>query len=90
MTPIIESVWVRIKSLEGQEFKTKTGLPFSYEVSGNVVRPSRTKYNISKSDFAKALNLTPLDGPGQISNLVRGSAYIWGVLHDHRVRRAEW
>ena len=90
MKPTVEAVWIRMKALEGQEFETKTGKPFSYEISGNIFRPSRTKYNITKSDFGKALGLVPLDGPGIISNLVRGSAYIWAVLHDRRIRQGEW
>ena len=71
----------------GQQFQTKTGKRFFYEVVGAVFRPSRTKYNISKADFAKALALVPMDGPGEISSLVRGSAYIWAVLHDRRIRK---
>ena len=85
-----ETVWSRIKNLEGEVFETKTGRQFTFEISGNVFRPSRTEYNISKRDFEKVLALVPLDGPGTISNLVRGSAYIWAVLHDPRVRKQEW
>ena len=88
MKPNIETLWGRIKALAGQEFETKTGKPFSYEISGNIFLPSRTKYNITKTDFAKTLELIPLDGPGEISNLVRGSAYIWAVLHDRRIRKS--
>jgi hypothetical protein len=90
LKPRIDAVWSRIKSLQGEEFETKTGKPFTYEVSGNVFRPNRTKYNITKGDFERALEEFPLDGPGAISNLVRGSAYIWAVLHDLRVRKGEW
>ena len=68
----------------------KTGKPFTYEIDGNVLHPSRTKYNVSKSDFRKALELVPFDGPGVVSNVVRGSAYVWAVLHDKRVRRQSW
>ena len=78
------------KEIIRKEFETKTGKPFSYEIAGNVFSPSRTKYNIGKKDFEKALNHFPLDGPGEISNLVRGSAYIWAVLHDRRIRQGEW
>ena len=90
LKPNIEATWARMKALQGRPFKTKTGKPFSFEISGNIFRSSRTKYNITKSDFAKALDLVPIDGPGEISNLVRGSAYIWAVLHDQRVRQGKW
>lgn len=86
----VDTVWNRVKALEGQQFETKTGKPFTFEASGAVFRPSRTKYNISKADFAKVLELVPVEGPGEISNLVRGSAYVWAVLHDRRVRKSEW
>jgi len=90
LKPNIETTWARIKALQGQPFETKTGKPFTFEISGNIFWSSRTKYNITKHDFAKALDLVPIDGPGKISNLVRGSAYIWAVLHDQRVRKGKW
>jgi len=83
-------IWRRIAALQGERFETKTGKEFTFEVSGNVFIPSRTEYHISKGDFETALEHVPLDGPGEISNLVRGSAYVWGVLHDKRVRKQEW
>ena len=88
--PHIDTVWGRIKTLQGQEFETKRGKQFTFEISGNTFIPSRTNYNISKRDFEKVLDLVPLEGPGEINNLVRGPAYIWAVLHDPRVRRSDW
>ena len=86
----IDTVWARIRKLEGHDFETKRGLPFRYEISGDIFLPSRTKYKIAKTNFEKALEHTPMDGLGQISNLVRGSAYVWAVLHDARIRRSDW
>jgi len=86
----IDEVWRRLKALEGQNFHTKTGKPFTFEISGNMFHPSRTKYNISKADFQKALELVPFDGPGVINNIIRGPAYVWAVLHDKRVRKQDW
>jgi hypothetical protein len=86
----LDDVWHRLTLLQGQEFRTKTGLPFTFTVSGEVFHPSRTKYNISKTEFGKALARVPLDGPGKINEIVRGPAYIWGVLHDNRVRKNDW
>jgi hypothetical protein len=88
--PNIDAVWARLKDAQGQEFQTKTGKLFTFDISGNIFHPSRTEYNISKRDFQKALEVVPLEGPGQISNLVRGSAYVWAVLHDRRIRRGDW
>ena len=83
----IDEVWCHLKELEGQEFETKTGKPFTFEIDGHVFHPSRTKYNVVKADFRKALELVPFDGPGVINSVVRGPAYVWAVLHDKRVRR---
>ena len=83
--PSIDLVWSRIIGLAGAEFRTKTGMPFTYTVSGNVLYPSRTDYSLSKGDFAKALQLWPLRGPGQIRQLVRGPSYIWSILNDPRI-----
>lgn len=88
--PSIDEVWRRLRSMEGEEFETKTGKPFSFEIVGDVFRPSRTEYNLSKADFSKALDLVPIEGPGVINQLVRGPAYIWAVLHDRRIRRRDW
>ena|SRR3989338_9056641 len=56
----IDDVWRRLKALEGQAFETKTGKPFTFELDGDVFRPTRTKYNVAKADFRKALELVPL------------------------------
>ncbi len=89
--PPFEEVWNRIKSLEGAKFKTKTGLPFTFKLFGNTFKPSRTDYNIAKSDFKKAFDRVPFDdGPSVVNKIVRGPSYIWAVLHDKRIRRSDW
>ena len=89
-TQTFNDVWNRIIRFKGEEFETKTHLPFTYEIKGKVFRSNRTEYNISKSDFEKAFAQVPLDGPGKISGTVRGSAYVWAVLHDKRVSKGDW
>jgi hypothetical protein len=81
-----EHVWNRILACEGQQFHTKTGLPFTYRVDGAVVVPDRTNYPLHLSQFAKAFELMPLHGPGEINQLVRGPAYIYAILTDLRTR----
>jgi hypothetical protein len=88
--PPVDAIWTRIKESAGERFHTKTGKPFEYEIAGDVFMPSRTKYNIQKRDFAKALALVPIDGPGRINAEVRGPAYVWAVLHDERIRQDDW
>ena len=86
----IDLVWNRLKKFQGKEFETKTGKPFSFEIEGNIFRCNRTEYNITQKDFAKALELMPIEGPGEINKLVRGPAYVWATLHDPRIRKGEW
>lgn len=93
MTPVhcpFNEVWRRIVAEQGEEFETITALPFTYEIIGEIFIGSRTKYSISRSDFDRAYEHVPIEGPGEISNLVRGSAYIWAVLHDRRIRQGNW
>jgi hypothetical protein len=81
-----DSCWNVIISNEGETFHTKTNKPFTYVVKNNSLVPSRTEYNISKKDFEKIFKLGRLEGPGLISNDVRGSAYVWAIMHDERIR----
>ena len=86
----LDDVWNLVVSLQGERFETKTGLSFTYEVRGNTVYPSRAQYSIARSEFRRAVEFGPLDGPGPISALLRGPSYIWAILHDPRVRGVAW
>lgn len=82
---LFNEVWDRIIKNEGAILKTKTGLEFAYQVCNEGVITSRTSYKLSKSDFKKAFDMMPLDGPGRINDIVRGPAYIWAILNDKRI-----
>lgn len=92
----IEEVWARIVKHKGAEFHTKTALPFTYEIQGNVFRPIRDHQinrKIPKSDFEEALKHVPCDGLGDMDQSIhkghrsiQGSSYVWAVLHDPRIR----
>lgn len=90
MAKQFDAVWKRILACEGDAFETKTGKPFTYAIVGEDVIPDRTDYPLNRSQFETAFDLLPLAGPGEISNLVRGSAYIWAILHDRRIRKTDW
>ena len=85
-----EEIWRRIVTHEGKIFRTKTGLEFTYRIDGEGFYPSRTNYRISKTDFRRAYEIVPIDGPGVINDIVRGPAYVWAVLHDQRISLGEW
>lgn len=88
LNPPFNSVWLQIVKYAGQQFRTATGLPFTYAVKGQVLRPSRTHYNLTRSELAKAYALMPLKGPGQINSIVRGPAYVYAILMDSRITGA--
>lgn len=81
-----EAIWSRIIGCAGQPFATKRGLPFTYRIVNGAVVPDRTGYALSRANFVKAAGIENLTGPGQISNLVRGPAYVYAILTDPRVR----
>ncbi|MDH5688955.1 MAG: hypothetical protein OEZ48_13995 [Candidatus Bathyarchaeota archaeon] len=84
--PPFEEVWNRIRSHEGETFRTITGLPFVYRVDrGNTLIPDRTGYPLHRSNFEKVYRMVPVDGPGEINYIVRGPAYVWAILHDPRI-----
>jgi hypothetical protein len=86
MTTGFETIWQQIRALTGEKFFTKRGLEFSFEIQGDTLLPSRTDYKISKSDFRIAYDALPCDGPGELSQRVRGSSYVWAILQDRRVK----
>jgi hypothetical protein len=84
------TIWERIADRQGEVFRTKRGLEFTYRIEGDFFLPSRTDWNITKRDFLKAFELVPMDGPGVINNLVMGPTYVWAVLHDERISKGNW
>lgn len=83
--PPFDEVWRRIVDLEGETFKTITGLPFEYMIDGEALIPSRTDYRLSRGNFEKAFARVPISQPREINNDVRGPSYVWAILHDARV-----
>ena len=79
-------IWKNIVNHAGEQFYTKTGLPFTYSIVDACVVPNRTNYPLSKNNFEKAERVEGLSGPGQINNLVRGPAYVYAILTDERIR----
>lgn len=79
------SIWARIVAAAGQRFQTTTGKPFTYRVSGSVLRPSRTNRNLHQSQFERAWALRPLRNVAQLQWQVQGPSYIFAILTDPRI-----
>lgn len=86
MKPVsFATVWRRIIVHAGKTFWTKTGVAFTYKVTGNHLIPTHTARNIPKTDYQSAYSLVPFTGPAVINRTHQGPAFIWGVLHDPRI-----
>lgn len=80
-----DSIWNNIIHCAGQEFRTKKGLPFTYQVINGAVVPDRTDYPLAKNNFEKAAMIKELTGPGEIKMLARGPTYVYAILTDKRI-----
>ena len=81
-----DAMWDRILRCEGEEFSTVRKVRFTYRIIGGAVVPQHTGYPLAKSEFIKAYNFGELKNPGQISNLVRGSSYVFAIMTDPRIK----
>jgi hypothetical protein len=65
-----QEIWNNIINHAGEQFFTKTNLPFTYSIVNNSVVPDRTKYPLAKSNFEKAAKWTPASyAPRAIASL---------------------
>ena len=60
-------------------------LIFATKADG-LVAAIETAAAFAKSEFIKAYNFGELKNPGQISNLVRGSSYVFAIMTDPRIK----
>ena len=81
----IKQVWKNIKAHEGETFYTVRGYEFTYQVSGNAIRVNRANQNLTYSNFEQTIEMWPVNGPGELSQTIRGSAYVYALLADARI-----
>ncbi|OXS78310.1 hypothetical protein [Domibacillus enclensis] len=86
---MIEDVWDRIKTYEGQMFKQKKGKEFSYSIKGNILFLKTTNRSITKKVVEQALKLVPLESTVPVQHL-QAPSYLYGILMDDRVRGDKW
>jgi len=83
------AIWKRVEAHQSELFYTVTGLGFTYQVINGAVVTSRTARKLTRQNFEKAYSYFPLSGPGQISNIIQGSAYVYAILTDRRIAGLE-
>lgn len=82
-------VWAQIRKHKGDVFRTKTGLPFTYQLAGNgavCIRRGEREINrqLPRGDFEKAWQRMPLSTTREIQDL-QGPSYLFAILTDPRV-----
>jgi hypothetical protein len=85
----LENVWERIRMNAGAEFRMIRGSRFQYTIVSDHVIPDRTKQQIPRSHFAKALEFVPLVSTAPLQQL-RGPSFIYAILMDSRIRQSDW
>jgi hypothetical protein len=85
----ISPVWERIERHAGEVFRQIRGAEFRYVVADGHLIPDRTRQQIPRSHFEKALTFVPFSTTKEIQHL-RGPSYIFAVLMDPRIRAGEW
>ena len=87
----VDAIWRRILLHEGSAFRTEDDEVFTFTIDGDamiVERPLRPR--LGKSQFELALSSVPIEGPDKIDRSVFGASYVWGVLHDDRIRGRDY
>ena len=84
-TTDFDEVWERIRSNKGEVFRTVRGLDFTYKMLGPWVVIDRTDYRITKSNFKKACEMLPVDGPDSFGDDVTARHYVYALLTDPRI-----
>ena len=68
----ITEVWQRIKAHNGEAFRTKTGLPFTYDVAGNTIVVSRSPtYPFPPASSRRPSNACPSPAPTTCTTCAR-------------------
>jgi hypothetical protein len=88
-----ESVWQRIQSHQGEEFRTVERLPFTYEVEGAGIwffrEGRRIERKLTRTQVDKAIARCPLTRTTEIKDLMDYS-YLFALLMDARIRGEAW
>ena len=80
----------RIRTHAGQEFRTKTGIPFTYLIEDDTaLRPCPrgipTSRLIGPDMLERAWKAWPVEGPGSFQQDILGPSYLWGIFSDPRI-----
>ena len=84
-----ENIWSNIVTYQGSEFYSETGRAFTYWINDeDYVFTSQTRAHFHKDVIEKCYSVTPVKESYTFFDVCdsrKGSAYIWGLLHDVRI-----
>jgi len=87
--PLWETVGDRLRQLEGEIFRTKRGIKFTYKwlpAPYFVLRVSRNGRLIDRYAVSRALARWPVAGPGELDGVADENTYVFGLVRDRRIR----
>ena len=79
-----DDLWKRIEDGAGHSISTKRGQDFTYEITAGYLSVAETGVRIPKSQFKKALDQWPQNGPSNMRGIYAASI-VWAVLADERI-----
>lgn len=93
LSTLADRVWQRMVACQKETFHTATRLPFTYAVDGEGIwfyrQGRRINMRLARSEVDAAVARCPLGCTTDIKDL-RDSAYLYGLLMDRRIRKADW
>jgi hypothetical protein len=90
---LADQVWQRIVAYQNEIFYTTRRYPFTYSVDGSAIwfyrKGKRIDIRLARSQVEAAIARCPLENTTDIKDL-RDYAYLFGLLMDRRIRKADW
>jgi len=90
---LTEIVWRRIESHQGEEFRTTTKKPLTYQVEGAGIwffrDGQRINRKLTRTQVDVAISRCPLRTTTEIKDLM-DSSYLFALLMDPRIRGEAW
>ena len=81
----IDKIWRNIQRHSGEEFFTKTGVPFYYHAEEQRIVVPCKHCMISKRMFETALTIHPLSVVKIGAAKITGPSYVYSLLTDPRI-----
>ncbi|CEP41624.1 hypothetical protein [Paraclostridium sordellii] len=79
-------IWEIIKLYEGEVFKTKVGVPFTYKAYTDYIIINETNQTIKKEYFKLACRFMPDLEIKNIQKITRGPQYIYAILTSNKIK----